>query len=167
MNFNKFRKNNSGVTLMETIVALGILVLGISSSLALMTSSMAFSSFSEQQVVVVNLAREGIELIRSLRSSDGFSSLTNGDYVIEADESGNLSLTGVSLVEAGISGCDGCRLYFNNGHYNHVPSEEVSIYKRLISISDSDNGKKIISQVYWSERGRDHYFTLEAHLTDW
>ena len=43
------KKNQSGVTLIETIIALGILITGITVSLSLMTSVIVFSQSSEQQ----------------------------------------------------------------------------------------------------------------------
>ena len=62
----KFKKDNSGVTLIETIVALGILTVGIVAALSLMIGTISFSQSSEQSIVVVNLAREGIEMTRSI-----------------------------------------------------------------------------------------------------
>lgn len=159
--------NQPGVTMMETIVAIGILVLGIVSALSLMVSSLSFSQSSEQSIVVVNLAREGIETVRSIRSLNGFSALTTGDKIIDVE--GDLILENATFSGGtDIEDCTNCDLYLYNGRYVHNDSGTSTIFKRLIAISDvTGTEKKIISQIYWSERGREHNFILETHLTNW
>ena len=100
-----------GVTLIETIVALGVLILGIVSALALMSSSLSFSKTSEQSIIVVNLAREGIEIVRSIREIEGFNSseLGAGHKIAVIDDEGGLGLSDAG--DYAISGCDNCSLY--------------------------------------------------------
>ncbi|MBU4360304.1 prepilin-type N-terminal cleavage/methylation domain-containing protein [Patescibacteria group bacterium] len=163
----KNKKHQQGVTLIETIVALGILTVGIISALSLMISSISFSQSSEQSIVVVNLAREGIEMTRSIKDLDGFSSLSNDEYIVDANTSGDLELDS-SAVSSPISACDKCSLYLYDGRYTHNDNGQLTIFKRLITISSPQSyEKKIISEVYWMERGRVHTFTLESHITDW
>jgi type II secretory pathway pseudopilin PulG len=169
------KKNNkkfkSGVTLIETIISLGILTVGIISTLSLMMSAVSYSRDSEQMVVVVNLAREGIEIARNLRSQNGFDYLTGGskifgiDYLNDYLEMGNAD-------NSSIAECINCDLkIWNNRYFHNLPSEtgEETIYKRMIKIEEPmpNEEKKLISTVYWTERGREHTFKLEAHLTDW
>lgn len=171
----KLGRRTDGVTMMETIVAIGVLVLGIVTALSLMAASLAFSQSSEQSIVVVNLAREGIEIVRSIRDlnrsfdQSPISILTNGDYIVGAD--GDLVLTPASFYGGeDISNCTNCYLYLSGGKYVHSGLDnEITIFRRLITISDEVAGqeKKIVSQVYWVERGRAHSFVLEDHLTNW
>ena len=163
------KKNQSGVTLMETIIALGILITGITVSLSLMTSVIVFSQSSEQMIVVTNLAREGIELVRIIRSTDGFSSLAVGDKISVIDYiDGDIDLSNAGSSE--ISTCENCKLYLYNGRYYHnSPPEtsEVTQFRRMVIISNVGSEKKIVSKIYWTERGREHNFKLETILTDW
>lgn len=161
------KNNQQGITLIETIVALGILTIGVVAALSLMLGSISFSQSSEQSIVVVNLAREGIEMVRSIKDLDGFNILTNGIYIVDADSSGDLELDSMG-VNSPISSCGKCNLYLYNGRYTHNDSGELTIFKRLITIvSPQSYEKKILSAVYWVERGRPHTFTLESHITDW
>ncbi len=163
--YSQLKKEKQGVTLMETIVALGILTMGIITALSLMTSSISFSQSSEQSIVVVNLAREGIEMTRGLKFLSGFEALTEGTKTVTINNSGALEFR---LGSSPIKDCSTCNLYLYNGRYVHNSSGTPTIFKRLITISnESANEKKILSQVYWSERGREHAFTLEDHLTNW
>jgi Tfp pilus assembly protein PilV len=59
--------DSRGITLMETIFALAILVIGIIAVLTLASSSIVISQKSEQNIVVTNLAREGLEIVRGIR----------------------------------------------------------------------------------------------------
>ena len=163
---NKILKDKKGVTLIETLVALSMLVIGLVSALSLMTSSIVFSRSSEDSLVVVNLARENIEFLRSMRSLNGFSSLSSGSYIVQTAEDGSLSLDSVT---GEIAECTNCRLYLVDGRYEHAgTAENLTRYRRMVTISNiGSTEKEVISQVYWTERGREHNYTLEIFLTDW
>lgn len=170
-------KNQKGVTLIETIVSLGILTLGIISALVLITNSLVYSQTAEQKIVVINLAREGIEMVRTIRefniSSDegtiyGFSKLVSGKYIVGPNYiSGDLQLTAVD--NEVLKDCQNCTLNLYEGRYLHeIAGGITTSFKRMITIVDiSAHEKQILSTVYWSERGRDHSFVLEENLTDW
>ncbi|PIP29391.1 hypothetical protein COX27_01600 [Candidatus Kuenenbacteria bacterium CG23_combo_of_CG06-09_8_20_14_all_36_9] len=167
MNKNNFIKNNLGVTLIETIVALSILTTGIISALALITSSISYSQSSEQAIVVVNLAREGLEIVRSVRELQGFSALESGGRLANINYiNGGLEL--LMADNSNIKNCSNCFLEFYNGRYLHNSPSEPSVFKRLITVTNiSATEKNVVSQVYWTERGREHNFILEENLTDW
>jgi len=167
MNKNNFIKNNLGVTLIETIVALSILTTGIISALALITSSISYSQSSEQAIVVVNLAREGLEIVRSVRELQGFSALKSGGRLANINYiNGGLEL--LMADNSNIKNCSNCFLEFYNGRYLHNSPSEPSVFKRLITVTNiSATEKNVVSQVYWTERGREHNFILEENLTDW
>lgn len=170
-------KNQKGVTLIETIVSLGILTMGVISALSLITSSLVYSQTVEQKVVVINLAREGMEMVRAIRdfniSSDegfvyGFSKLTFGKYIVGPNYiSGDLQLT-VADNDV-LSDCQNCALSLYEGRYLHeVAGGTATVFKRMITITDvGSEEKRILSTVYWEERGRGHSFVLEENLTNW
>jgi len=175
---------------METIFALAILILGIFSVLTMTTSSVVLSQASEQNIVVVNLAREGLELVRGVRDFshyneeqataslpadvDVFFDL-NGCFAVDAK---NFTLrsgpndTGLndSDCEEGVFTCDECRLFndVNTGRYVHggVTGQET-VFRRTVKIEPDGTGLKVLSKVSWTERGRNHEFVLEDHLTEW
>lgn len=63
-------KNNRGETLAETIIALMILAIGITFSGVLMANSLGNISSSKNRIVAVNIAREGLEIVRNIRDSN-------------------------------------------------------------------------------------------------
>ncbi len=72
---------------METTIALGILMIGVLATITLMLYAFDYVRQSEHEIVVVNLAREGVELVRSGRydqSCEGGNS-PGADCLIDAD----------------------------------------------------------------------------------
>lgn len=85
----------SGQSLLEVIVALGVIITGLVGTVMLIIYTLAALNVSESQVVATNLAREGIEVVRSIRDdnwlamesgvsgaawNDGLHTVTNDDY---------------------------------------------------------------------------------------
>jgi len=65
-----FFKNRRAETLSETIIALSILAIGITASSAVIASSMQNMGLAKNRIVAVNMAREGIEAVRSIRDTN-------------------------------------------------------------------------------------------------
>jgi len=62
--------NIKGETLAETIIALSILSIGITISSMVILNSMRNLIVAKQRVIAVNIAREGIEAVRSIRDTN-------------------------------------------------------------------------------------------------
>ena len=63
-------KLRSGQGLLEGLVAIGVLVTGLVSVVTLTTSNLAASQDSGYRLTAVNLAREGVEVVRSVRDGN-------------------------------------------------------------------------------------------------
>ena len=66
----KKRFNTRGETLAETIIALSILAIGVSLASTVILNSMRNMSNSKNRVISINIAREGIEAVRSVRDTN-------------------------------------------------------------------------------------------------
>ncbi|MDO8523506.1 MAG: prepilin-type N-terminal cleavage/methylation domain-containing protein [bacterium] len=62
--------SKSGFSLIETIIAIAILVMVITGPLALSSQSLKAASAAKNNFIVANLAQEGIELIRLYRTNN-------------------------------------------------------------------------------------------------
>lgn len=166
---SKLLFSQKGLTLVETTVALGILMIGVMASLILLISTFNFAERSEQEIVVVNLAREGIEAVRTLRNNNAVDLFSGGydgkNFIIDVDENFNLdSEVGTSAIQE----CDQCILYLNNDRYLHNAAGAATNFRRMITIEDvSVSEKKVLSKVYWTLKGNSYEFLLETNLTDW
>jgi len=66
----KAQKNNLGQGLLETIVALGIIVSGVVGMVSLTLSNQISSADSSERLIAANLAREGVEVARNIRDTN-------------------------------------------------------------------------------------------------
>ena len=78
-----------GQSLIEVIVASAVIMTAVSAALTLVSSSINAEKNSEAQITAGNLAREGIEVVRSIRDSNwlagasfdtGLTGITARDY---------------------------------------------------------------------------------------
>ena len=67
---NCLKKNKKGEIILETIIAMGILAIGITTSSALLSSSIRNMNSSKNRIIAVNIAREGIEAVRNIRDTN-------------------------------------------------------------------------------------------------
>jgi Tfp pilus assembly protein PilV len=174
-------KDNHGLTLIETTIALGILMIGTLASLTLMLASFNYVQQTEHEIVVVNLAREGIEIMRSIRNNEDANDPTdidlfdgsydNTSYIVDNNTSNNANnfVLNQRVTAPSARQCAACSLYLKDGQYLHDPSGSETIFKRMITISPGayNDEKIIISEVAWTVKGKTYSYKLESHLTNW
>ncbi len=80
-----FRKKlkNRGFTLLETVVALTVILAAVVGPVALITRGLFSFSFSKNKVIGANLAQEGLEIIRLIRENNIACDFLNGPAVRE------------------------------------------------------------------------------------
>ena len=157
----KLNKNNRGLTLLETVVAVGLIIVGFVAALSLITTSLFYVSNIYDRLTAANLTAEGIEVVRNIRDNNLLqnrawnSGLTDGDYQVAYD----------SMV---LSSYDGYPLLLDSdGPYNYA-SGAVTPYVRKISITNiSADEIKVVSIVSWQRRGITYGSSAEDHLFNW
>lgn len=165
----KLNKNNNGFTLLETIVAVGLIVVGLISALGLITTSLFYVSNIQDRLVAANLAAEGIEVVRNIRDSNWLQNptdrtkwnlnLSNGDYQIAYNSVPPLSFYNDSNL---------LQLNSSTGLYNYIAGASTP-YKRKVSIVNLSNGyeMQVISTVTWQRRGVTYSSSAEDYLFNW
>lgn len=68
LNFQK--RDNAGFTLIETMVALAVILAAVVGPAALVSRGLFNFSFSKNKIIAANLAQEGIELVRLVRDNN-------------------------------------------------------------------------------------------------
>ena len=63
-------KPQAGFSLIEAMIALSVIITGVVSGLTLTSFNLTASFISETRLIAANLAREGLETVRSLRDSN-------------------------------------------------------------------------------------------------
>ena len=170
---NFFKDKLEGFTLLETLIALSIVVIGALGVFALLNSILKTAQVNKELIVTINLAREGLEIVRSIRDSSslGFTALTNGDWVVDSSDNYSISAAATSGY---ITQCSNCQLYITNGQYSHanLVGSQITSFKRLVNISDGSilacggTCEKIITASVLRQ-GSGTPLELTVHLTDW
>lgn len=151
-----------GFTLLETIVAVGVIMVGLVAVLTLINNSLFYVSLIKDRLVAANLNSEGLEVVRNIRDNNWLQNrawnngLSNGDYNVVYN---SLSLSSYADTELMIDA--------SNGLYNYS-SGGPSGFKRKISISNlSSYELRVISTIAWQRKGITYTNSVEDHLFNW
>ena len=145
-------KNVKGQTLVETIVALAVLMMGLMGILALLTRSFAISNFVSDSYIATYLASEGIEVVKSLIDHNGMQGgvawneglVGNCPCEVEWSSTSLLSPpTGQTLL-----------LDITTGLYSYQAGGTPTKFVRTIEVVDVDaDHLKVNSVVEWRSSG--------------
>ena len=143
---NKLIKNKFGLTLIEVVVALGVVTTGVISGLTLTAYNLTTAVSSATRLVAANLAREGIEVIRQKRDSNWLEGAPWNQGMVEANkyrltvyfnEASNQWTTVSQVVN--INNCNACQIYLNpnTGVYSHNDTGTLpTAYKRWLGLKE-------------------------------
>lgn len=159
------RRSRAGFTLVETLVALTVLTVGLTAGYAAAVFSSTLATSIRNNAVAGNLAQEGAEIIRSIRDTNWFASapfdtgLAAGDYEV------------VIYAQAAATPYQARPMYITPGglyQYATGPGYTLTPFRRKISISKPSAVElRVVSEVTWTDRGRDREVAVESHLFDW
>lgn len=160
MKKTKIKNQNSGFTLIETLVAIAILAIAIVGPLSIANKGLFSSLYSRDQITAYYLAQDAMEFIRNTRDSN----LLNG-YSWDSSIKGQCgdgktcqvdTTSGVIQDCSTISNPANCGLLYrniNSGLYNSVNSgNDEQIFTRTIQYSEVSSGSegRISITVSWN-----------------
>jgi type II secretory pathway pseudopilin PulG len=148
------RRHVSGQTLLELVVALGIVALVLTGLIAAVTSSLRYGQASRFRSRGVKYAQEGIEIVRKLRDT------TTWDAFVAYSGSGTSSWCldegGVWSEDSGI----GCPIAAGSQFWRTI----------IFTWNTSNPGSErmeVTSDVSWADRSAPSTVTLETYFTQW
>lgn len=162
--FNIRYSANVGFTLIETLVAISILLIAIVGPISLIGDALHRSYYAKDEMIAINLAQEGVEAVRRVRDTNmlgggtspgnWLADLSNGDYIIDA---GSIAGTPATfLVPCG--SCAGLPqpVYFHTatGLYRQGTVYNPTQFSRVVTISGSGTSeRKATATVTWRTGG--------------
>jgi len=156
-------QQNRGYLLIESMIAITIVVVGLLGIFALLSRSLSLNRVVGDRFVATYLAAEGIEIAKNLVDNNVLAGepwnrgLDNGDYEVDYRSQGLESNQSRFLKTD------------DNGNYGYGESRPTNI-KRLIRMTNASDGEELIifSQVTWITRGGGRFeINLEDHLFNW
>lgn len=148
-----------GFTLLETLVAIAILLIAVVGPMSIIGGSLSQISTVRDQTIAVNLAQEGIEVVRQKRDSNMLACW--GSFILPCNTwgtglgEGSYIINPLTAVLTVCSGCDtGIYLDVNN-FYTQGSGVTATKFSRTVNITDipSSAEKIITSTVTWSVGG--------------
>lgn len=165
--------NKNGFTLIEALVSMVILSLGIIPSLVVILSASNFSSSLKNNLIAANLAQEGLEVVRAIRDTNWFNSraFDNGLTSPTFDCSTGCIAEWNSNSLSSLSGNPQLKID-SSGVYNYSTGTDTGFRRKIIITKDPSSPGcncelKIVSEISWSERGKNTVVSVESHLYNW
>ena len=169
-----YRNQQSGFSLVETLVAITILLIVVVGPMTISTSTARSTSFSSEQIQAFFIAQEGLELVQAYRNDELLAELDTADPDPQESWEQFLLPTG-DLQECFVSSSDGCgleidndgvilepidctfdscRLYYNSAgersRFTHTVTSEPLPFTRIVKIENiNDDEVRVISTVSW------------------
>jgi len=195
--FEKIKTKIKGMSLMETILAVGLVMSVIIGSLTIGIYTTRIGRGSQKRLVAMNLAREPIEVLRNQRDTNWYEEEAwNADFTACAsptwcsftfvyDRQGTIgdvsddNWSWLKKIESDPETCgEGCILKIDNGEgfsgdqgfgfYNNSFGEDASFYRAIQFKNSTANSVDVVSKVVWKEGGEvKGEVILEETLTDW
>lgn len=178
--------------LLETIIAIAVIVTGLVSVISLTISNLNTQRGAAMRYQAVNLAREGIELVRSMRDTnwlagqDAWEGITRGEnLVLQFDPMQNsVQLVGATLNSSDIHRCSAGEVYVQNKFDCSDPtpfSRTLSVTAHgCLEVLESDIcdeinvtdpaapvALEVSSTVEWQQGGQRRSVELNEFLYDW
>ena len=159
-----------GFTLIETLVAISILLLSVSAPLTIASKGLASSFYAREQITAFYLAQDAVEYIRNTRDNNFLSGAnwlkgfpdTKGALFTVDTTNGKMALCPVS-------GCDALDYNSSTGFYRYNDSNaKVSSFIRSISINTINANEVSVSvKISWSAGKFNRKFSVRENILNW
>lgn len=154
-----------GFTLVETIIAMAVIITGFLGVLALFSNIMSSFSMIRDGLVASSLAQEGIELARNARDNNWLSK-PRRPWTEGVLNSGSC----VDIDHATLFSCLSSELYFDDarGVFTHTVTASPTVFSRSVAATAvSTDELRVVATLSWSRRGIPFSFAVEEHLFNW
>lgn len=171
---NKYQR---GFTIVESLVAISILVVSVIGAMSAIQSGISSYIFSKDQITAFYLAQEGFEQIRNIRDENNLSDLNwlngiaeNSDdpcYFGEACTVSPIEETNATRCSAPGS-CPVLHQDTATGFFGYNSSWPESIFRREIELSSVNaNEISVTVTVYWSKGILNRQFKVRENILNW
>lgn len=190
-NFKKLEKQKKGFTLIETLVAIAILVTGVIGPLSIAYQGVSLSLLARDQITASFLAQEGLEFVRFRigtnhnlgETGNGLINPVLGDNSYSLfecsweDNGGNYCMVdpfetdpGLAIVSCGVYGGVCPYLKYDSGSRKYSFSGDDTNFRRSVRVNyniSSPDEFQVESKVEWGKPGNIHTLVLKEVIMDW
>lgn len=168
-------KATKGFTLIETLVAISILMIAIASPLTIAQKGVASAIYAKDQIIASYLAQDAIEFIINKSDRNKISGVVEGwlyEILSAPDEKCNKdSSCQVDTTNGAITTCDGAceELKYSNEYSYSYRSGESSGFRRSVIVEEvnPDTEALITVKISWSDKGKHRELTFQTRIFNW
>lgn len=157
-------ENKNGQVIVEALIAAGIIVVGLLAVFSLASRSLSLNRVVADQYVGVNLAAEGVELVKNLLDKNVIQHLPFNQGVSAGNYEMDYADTTLEIIYRDRP------LLFDSatGLYGYSSGKDT-LFRRKITIEKPIADEiKVISSVSWTTRGGGQFnVNLEDHFFNW
>jgi type II secretory pathway pseudopilin PulG len=151
---SKYSNKTSGFTIVESLVAILILMVTITAVMTLVQSSLSTASIATKQLTASFLAHDAFEYVRAGFSENKItgSTCSSGGCSIDTVNAGSSDTSDTSLGYKACATGSPCGLLYldNNKQYVHTSSgAEASQFSRWVKIDDVTDGLNVEVRIDW------------------
>lgn len=162
----KYKKYNS-FTLIEIIIAIGIITTALVVSIALISFSVSGIRIGKSKIIAAGLSQEGIEIVRNIRDSNWVGptykrkasnwrdGLGQDNWRVQYNRAGLLAFANTPL------------RIDSNGFYQYDSGSSTPFYRKITISYIGNNQIRIVSEITWQERGKNYSIKAEDLLYNW
>jgi prepilin-type N-terminal cleavage/methylation domain-containing protein len=179
MNYQN-QKNNKGFTLVETLVAIGVLTLSIAGTFTAVQNGVKSSNISKDETTAFYLAQEGMESIKNIRDQNALLTIdaaTTGEagtdwlYGLAETASDPCAFGRTCIIDAPYARATRCDAGFGScpyllydsseSLYNHTTGSATT-FKRELQFTEISAGReiKVTMNISWIDRGTTRSFQV-------
>lgn len=172
----KTLRSTSGQSLIETIVAIGVIVTGLVGALTLINFTVRSTASTVNNLIAQNLAWEGVEVVLNIRDTNTLEGAPFDEGITDGNNTAIAEFdvdTNTWVLDFSVDSIDDpdATLIQQGGVYRQSTaslSGAATPYKRLITIIDPQAANlQVRSEVQWEERGGVKSISAERVLWDW
>ena len=157
----------SGFTLIETLVAITILLLAIGGPLSIASRGIFASNIARDQITAFYLAQEGVEYIRNVRDENN---LHASPWLSGLSNCTSPNVCSIDAKNKTIGACSGqCPvLLLDNDHfYNFVSGTPTSFHRSIQLTQLNDHEIAISVTIAWQTGAIPRSFTVRENILNW
>lgn len=177
LKINRTRSASSGFTLVETLVAIAVLVVVVMGTMTAVQGGISSHIFSKNQIIAFYLAQEGFEQIRNIRDENRINNVNwlTGLAALSSDPCAFGQACTVSPVESAIpvrcpsvGSCPKLRQSSTTGFYGYDSNWAETVFRREITLTSINaNEISITVTVDWSKGAVTRQFKARENLFNW
>lgn len=168
----------NGFTLVETLVAITILLLAITGAASAIQTGISSFTFSKDQIIAFYLAQEGFEQVRNIRNENSLKhqnwltgisgNPSDPCYFGNACTVDPVNSNVATRCSSGVGNCPALRQNATTGFYGYNATWPATIFRREIVLTQiNSNEISILVTVNWSKGLASRQFRARENILNW